>query len=624
MLFPQHNVHRSVHDLGGFWRFCPDPSDAGERESWQEHPLPAKAMLIAVPGAWNEQLAERGLKNYNGAAWYETTFVSPKIDDGERRLLLRIGAADHRACVWLNGAMMGAHEGGYLPFEIDLTDALAASGETNRLQIRVDSRLTMESIPQGIDPSSPPYNTGDYDRRHVFPPARFDFFPYGGLTRSVQLLIVPACRVSAVDVRTFIDGRVRIGVEVVGRPAKTTVEILDAAGQGIAGPVGLPEEGGTVELEIRDPRLWTPADPYLYTAVIRMRDASGSACDRYDESFGIREIAIRGDVLLLNGDPLYLVGFGKHEDFPIVGRGQFRPAYVRDFELMRWVGANSFRTSHYPYDEEILRLADRMGFLVIDEAPAVSLGFLSDRFEDLTPLLDAHRRMLTELVVRDRNHPSVIAWSPLNEPNLWSEPYYQHEAGRRYFRAVYEHVRKLDATRPTMAITMAAFSADDIAMEACDMIGINRYFGWYTQPGQLSRSGRLIEEELDAIHARYGKPVMITECGVDTVEGYHASTAQMFTEEYQTEYLRVYAAAADRRPYCAGFHVWNFADFLTPQHFRRIIMNRKGVFTRARDPKSAAFFLRAHWTTLSRIAARHRPRRCGDEFLVPDLRTGVE
>jgi beta-glucuronidase len=624
MLFPQQNLYRSIHDLGGYWRFQPDPGDVGERDGWPVHALPGDAMLIAVPGAWNEQLAERGLKNYVGSAWYETRFVSPHVDAASQRLMLRVGAADHHARVWLNSTFLGSHQGGYLPFEVDLTDALGKEGSLNRLVIRVDSRLTMETIPQGIDPDAAPYNGAGYDRRHVFPPARFDFFPYGGLTRSVQLLLLPACRVTSIAVESSLSGRVDLAVRISGRTGNGIVEIHDADGNRVTGPVHLAFADGTAEcaIDIPDPRLWSPARPHLYSVLICLQDASGKERDRYSETFGIREITIQGGRLLLNREPLYLAGFGKHEDFPIVGRGQFRPAYLRDFELMRWIGANSFRTSHYPYDEEILRLADQLGFLVINEAPAVSLGFCSDEFEEVTPLLENHRRVLSELVARDRNHPSVIAWSPMNEPNLWSEPDYQNEASRRYFRALYDHVRGLDPTRPIIAITMAAFSVYDIALEACDIIGINRYYGWYTEPGELARAQHLLEQEMDGLYARYGKPVIITECGVDTVEGYHASTAQMFTEEYQTEFLRVYASVADQRPFCAGFHVWHFADFLTPQHFRRVVLNRKGVFTRDRDPKSAAFFLRAHWTTLNRIADNHRPRRHDDSFLVADLRFG--
>jgi beta-glucuronidase len=292
---------------------------------------------------------------------------------------------------------------------------------------------------------------------------------------------------------------------------------------------------------------------------------------------------------------------------------------VRDFELMRWTGANSFRTSHYPYNEELMQMADRMGFLVIDEVPATSLGFLSDRFDDLTGLLENHKRVLKELIDRDRNHPSVISWSTANEPNLWNEPSYGNEASRRYFREIYQHVRSLDPSRPVIAITTPTFSVEDDSLAACDIIGINRYFGWYTEPASLKAAGVKLDREMDALFARYGKPIMITECGADTIEGAHSTTVQMFTEEYQTELLRVYAAVADQKAYCAGFHVWNFADFLTPQHFRRVILNRKGVFTREREPKGAAFFLRSHWIALEKVLPQHRPRTYSDSFLVQDL-----
>ncbi len=622
MLFPQQNAYRTILDLSGFWNFRPDPDDAGKNDAWFSKGLPEETSLIAVPGAWNEQLAESGLKNFVGCGWYETTFMSPRFDKAANRLLLRIGAADHRASVWLNGTPCGFHEGGYLPFEVDLTGVLRAEGASNRLVICVDSRLTMETIPQGIDPDAAPYNGSGYDRRHLFPPTRFDFFPYGGLTRPVQLLLVPASRITSIAVQSSLAGRVHVTVGATGAGAVGSLEVHDGDRGCVALSIDLAFVDGKAVcvVDISNPRLWSPSTPHLYTAVVRLRDSSGKEADRYDQPFGIREVAIKEGTLLLNGEPLYLAGFGKHEDFPIVGRGQFRPAYLRDFELMRWAGANSFRTSHYPYDEEVLHLADRLGFLVIDEVAAVSLGFPSDRFEDLTPLLDVHRRTLTDLIERDRNHPSVVAWSPMNEPNLWSEPHYQNDASRRYFRAIFDHVRSLDATRPTIAITMGVFSAEDVALEACDMIGINRYFGWYTEPGDLARARASLEKEMDALHERYGRPIMITECGVDTMEGYHATTAQMFTEEYQIEFLRTYASVADRKPFCAGFHVWNFADFLTPQHYRRVVLNKKGVFTRERNPKGAAFFLREHWRSLTRIRANHRPKGQSGSFLVEDVK----
>jgi beta-glucuronidase len=621
MLFPQQSSYRAIYCLNGLWRLLPDPKDTGEHDNWPSRPLPPEAFWVAVPGAWNEQLAECGMKNYVGRSWYERTFGLPAFDRTSHRAILRVGAADHSATVWLNGVRVGSHQGGYLPFECDLTAAVSPGGDLNRLVVSVDSRLDMESLPQGIDPEIPPYNRSRYDRRHVNPPTRFDFFPYGGLTRSVQLMVVPRSRISSIAVDASLSGNVWVSVGCEGEPKNGTVEILDSDLHRVVGPVPINalEGKGGCTLSIPSPHRWSPSNPYLYTALVRLFDSPGVEIDRYDETFGVRTVAVDGGKILLNGEPLYMVGFGKHEDYPIVGRGEFRPAHVRDFELMRWSGANSFRTSHYPYSEEIMQMADRMGFLVIDEVPATSLGFLSDRFEDLTGLLENHKRVMKELIDRDRNHPSVISWSTANEPNLWNEPSYGNDASRRYFREIYQHVRSLDPSRPVIAITTPAFSVEDDSLAACDIIGINRYFGWYTEPASLKAAGVKLDREMDALFARYGKPIMITECGADTIEGAHATTVQMFTEEYQTELLRVYASVADQKEYCAGFHVWNFADFLTPQHFRRVILNRKGVFTRERDPKSAAFFLRSHWAALDRVLPQHRPRTYSDSFLVQDI-----
>lgn len=625
MLFPQQNAHRSVLDLSGFWALLPDPDDEGVDSRWYRDRLGREAMTVAVPGAWNEQLAERGLMNYVGVCWYETTFSVGPTTGEDARVWLYVGAADHSAHVWVNGEEVGGHEGGFLPFELEIGQAIRKDGTPNRLTVRVDSRLSMHSLPQDVDPSSPLYDDKSYDRRHLFPPTRFDFFPYGGLTRSVMVVRTGGSVVRDIRIDAKLDGSVTVSVDgefEAGCSARVTIvddgeAAVDATVTAGAG------SGLTATAKVSDVRAWTPADPHLYTAVVRIVDSSGRVVDRYDEAFGIREIVVRGEQLLLNGEPLFLTGFGKHEDLPVVGRGQFYAGYLKDFELMRWIGANSFRTSHYPYDEEIIRLADRMGFLVIDEVPAVSLGFWSDKLDDLQPLLDTHNRCVGELIARDRNHPSVIAWSIVNEANLWAEADYQNEAGAAYFKSVYDNAKALDDTRPVVSITMTAHSTEDVALEACDVIGLNRYFGWYTEPADLEFAAQRIEDELDRMFSRHGKPIIMTEFGADTVEGLHATNAQFFTEEFQTAFLMAYADVLASKPYCAGMHVWNFADFRTPQHYRRVVLNKKGVFNRSREPKSAAFVMRDYWIELDRVHDRHRPKRYDDGFLVRDLKRPV-
>lgn len=621
MLFPQQNTHRVVLDLSGFWRFRADSEDAGEEDRWMDRPLPVDAgtMRIAVPGAWNEQLAERGLKNYVGAAWYETEVTLPARLTEEQRVRLFVGAADHRAAVWCNGVAVGRHEGGYLPFELDLT-AVWQPGRLNRLTLCVDSRLTLDTLPQDLDPTAYPYNQPDYDRRHYFPPARFDFFTYGGLTRSVYLHLTPATRLERLVVDADLSGQVTMAATVMGDAKRAEVVVFNRDGLAV-GSAAAPVDEGTASLgmTLADVQPWCPADPHLYRAAVALYDRDGDCVDVYEERFGIREVQVDGGQLLLNGEPLYLAGFGKHEDVPIIGRGQFKAVYVRDFELMRWAGANSFRTSHYPYDEEMLRLADELGFLVIDEVPSVSLGFYSDDFDDLAPLLDTHKRFMTDLIARDRNHPSVIAWSVVNEANLWGEPYYQNAASRRYFSEVYAHTKSLDATRPVIAVTFPGHGADDDALIDCDLIGINRYYGWYSEPADLAHAAERLAAELDLLYETHGKPIMVTEFGADTVAGVHSTTMQLFSEEYQEAFIQTYNRVIESRPFCIGAHVWNFADFYTAQNHRRVVHNLKGVFTRNRTPKRVAFTLRQHWQSLTRIAPAHRPMQGPDGLLIPDL-----
>ncbi|MEP1306044.1 MAG: beta-glucuronidase [Balneola sp.] len=616
MLYPQQNNFRAVFDLGGYWNFKADPNGVGKKESWFDSKLYGEVHSIAIPGSWNEQLEEQGLKNYVGKAWHETSFKIPRAIQKEHKILLRIGAADHKAEVWLNGKNIGEHFGGYMPFALDLTESLKKSGEENHLMICVDSALSMHSLPQGVDPESALYNTKKYERRHLFPATRFDFFPYGGLTRSVNIVAVPENHITDIDIKATLDGSISVKASASSDTLEKEVRILDRDGKEIARNRSQLSENSDLKIDEVIP--WSPSNPYLYTAHVSILD-NDIVVDQYEEEFGIREIHINGGKIYLNNEELFLSGFGKHEEYPIVGRGQFRPGYIRDHELMRWTGANSYRTSHYPYDEEMMRLGDRLGFLIIDEVAAVSLGFWSNNFDDLDPLLVNHKQAIKELISRDKNHPSVISWSITNEPNLWAEEFYQNEASKKYFAEIYNYTKSLDDSRPVMSISMAAFKENDVVNESCDIIGMNRYYGWYTKPVDLEQAAEDLASELDATFKKHGKPIMITEFGADTVEGLHSTTAQMFTEEFQTAFIFKYLEVMEKCDYVFGAHVWNFADFLTPQHFRRVVLNKKGVFTRDRLPKSVAFKLRDHWNKFEKIHPSHRPKSPKEGFLVKDI-----
>jgi beta-glucuronidase len=268
---------------------------------------------------------------------------------------------------------------------------------------------------------------------------------------------------------------------------------------------------------------------------------------------------------------------------------------------MHWIGANSYRTTHYPYSEEAMQLADREGILIIDETPAVGLQF-NDGETNIQARLEQCRRQTAELIARDKNHPSVIMWSIANEPSVGgimgapsgAQDHEAAERGRQFFAELFDLVRSLDSTRPATLVGLGGGPVEWLAL--CDVVCINRYYGWYSQSGRIDAGGAALEQELDALHARLQRPIIITEFGTDTLPGMHSDPPEMWSEEYQVEFLRRYLDAAAERPFVAGLHVWNFADFKTSQGIIRAAgMNYKGVFTRDRRPKQAAHFLRSRW-----------------------------
>jgi beta-glucuronidase len=280
-----------------------------------------------------------------------------------------------------------------------------------------------------------------------------------------------------------------------------------------------------------------------------------------------------------------LHGFCKHEDFPVTGRGLVPAVIVKDYDLLRWIGANSFRTSHYPYSDEMMALADRLGFLVIDETPAVGLFFDPNGLDKRQKLCEQY---IQELIERDKNHPSVIMWSLANEPHS------DHPEAAKSFRALFDLAKKLDQTRPVTLVSMLGVKEE--AFEFLDVMCLNRYYGWYSQSGDLDAGLMELSKELDQLHDRYPKPVILSEFGADALSGWHALPPEMFSEEYQAEFLTRYIELTNTKAYVVGQHVWNMCDFKTSQAVFRVgAMNLKGVFTRDRRPKLAAYKLREMW-----------------------------
>ncbi len=579
MLYPQSNQNRQAVELSDFWSFRFDPEDAGLIAGWQSGFTGGRP--IAVPASWNDQF-EAG-RDFLGPAWYKTEFGLPWGWKG-KRIVLRFGSVNYLADVWLNGQLLGTHEGGHLPFEFEITSLVRASG--NQLVLRVDGRLAFDRVP----PGNVPGDERDFFPGHAgnFPQTQFDFFPFCGIHRPVLLYATSPDYIGDITVETRFSGtkgQIHIYADNNNTDAPViAVFQLEGHGHRSAAEAVFSNHIAEVNLEIPDVALWSPANPNLYALTIKLM-RGGEVVDSYSLKIGVRTIRVDGNQLLLNEKPIYLTGFGRHEDFPVVGRGYLPALIIKDYALMQWVGANSFRTTHYPYSEQMLDLADELGFLVIDETPAVGLFFREDGLERRRVLCQQY---LQEMIARDKNHPSVILWSLANEPHSTS-PH-----ARPFFEELYQQAKTLDPTRP---VTLVSFlGKEEEAFETCDIVCLNRYLGWYVQPGDLEHALPALSHELDELHEKFGKPILLTEFGADAIPGQHAQPPEMFSEEYQAEMLVRYIELLRQKPYVIGEHIWNLCDFKTSQGITRMgALNYKGIFTRDRRPKLAAHRIRELW-----------------------------
>jgi len=236
-------------------------------------------------------------------------------------------------------------------------------------------------------------------------------------------------------------------------------------------------------------------------------------------------------------------------------------------------------------------LVDELGIVIIDECSAVSLT----EFGPI--LLETHKQEMTQLMQRDKNHPSVVMWSVANEPR--SEDVNAEE----YFRQMYVHTKALDSTRPVSVVLFTNYLRDKAA-QFYDILGLNRYHAWYSDVGEMEIVRIAAKAEATNWMITYNKPLIYTEYGADTVAGLHMSPSWLFTEEWQEEYMREHFKAFDEMRTNTtytfiGEMIWNFADFMTKQEITRIVGNRKGVFTRDRQPKASAHLLRTRYHMLA-------------------------
>ena len=595
LLYPCESSARRVVSLDGMWRFAFDPQGQGVDKGWTMA-LP-ESITMPVPASFCDFFTDKDSREYCGDFWYETDFFVPGEWEG-KDIAVRFGSVTHHARIFVNGVEVTAHEGGFLPFDAAVTD-IVRYNQHNHLAVLANNELNETMLPAG--------RTTTLSNGKKMATPYFDFYNYAGIHRPVKLMALPKERVLDFSVVHSLSGTaadVAYTVATNGDHA-VCVDVYDGA-EKVAHSDG---KSGTLHIE--NVKLWNVHAAYLYNFVIRITDGE-TVVDEYREKIGIRTFEIKDGNFLLNGKAVYLRGFGKHEDADIRGRGLDLATVKRDYELMKWIGANCFRTSHYPYAEELYQMADEEGFLVIDEVPAVgfmesTMNFLSASqgngkkvgwFEkETTPqLLENHKAALIDMINRDKNHASVIAWSILNEPQCTSK------GTEAYFKTLFDLAHEIDPQkRPrTYAIVMMSLPNNSKGQQFADFISLNRYYGWYVMGGMnIVDAEAAFRREMDGWSmALHGRPMIFTEYGADTMPSEHKLPSVMWSQEYQNEYLDMNHAVFDSYDFVKGELVWNFADFQTTEGIMRVNGNKKGIFTRQRQPKDAAFHFRARWTSL--------------------------
>jgi len=561
--------HRPATSLDGDWHYLVDPigkslyaADGAVRANGyglNEHPALvgerkgqeydfANAPTLKVPGDWNTQ--EPTLFRYEGVLWYQRDFTyQPRP---EMRTFLHIGAANYRSYVWVNQKRICDHEGGFTPFDCEVTAALHPGN--NFVVIAVDSTRLLDGIP-GLDT---------------------DWYNYGGLTRDVSLVDVPKAFVDDFDVHLksgsmdALEGYVHVEDAPEGTPVSISVPEASLSATARTDANGR----ASFNIPANNLALWSPESPKLYKVAIE----SGS--DRLTDDIGFRDIRVSGTEILLNGKPVFLRGANAHAEAPYrTGRVDSDKDVDAIFGFLKDLNANFVRLCHYPHDERMERMADRSGIMVWSEIPIWQ--HISYDKPSVYAKADA---MLQEMIRRDRDKASVILWSVANETP-------DNSTRTAFLTNLVAEAHKLDSTRPVTAALLQPQSPGDTKIltdpfaQALDVVGVNNYVGWYTYtPPQADN----IKFELPQ------KPIIASEFGAEAKAGNHGPKNQRWTEEFQLDFYRHNFVMLSKIPQIRGFAPWVLMDFRSPTRNIPLLQdgyNRKGLISEDGKKKEAFSFI---------------------------------
>ncbi|MEM9298410.1 MAG: glycoside hydrolase family 2 TIM barrel-domain containing protein [Bacteroidota bacterium] len=576
-----HNAyHRPYTSLNGNWHYIIDPYETGYRNHrnwtpfdvkdygkasakpyWTNKKMESpsdrieydfdKAPTLSVPGDWNSQRPE--LLYYEGTLWYKTSFDYDLASNNY--LFLYFGAANYETTVYLNGEKLGLHQGGFNPFNFEITDQVRK--DDNFLIVRVDNKREKDRVPN----------------------LTTDWWNYGGITRDVKLIEVP--KVFIQDYHIQLDKsnpkEVKGYVQVSGAVQTVSIRIPE-----IGFSQSFVTDNGKAEISFSAKRLkkWYPKRPKLYEVEI----TAGN--DKLHDKIGFRTIETRGEDILLNGQSIFLRGISLHEEVPQrMGRAYSEEDARMQFDWAKELNCNFVRLAHYPHNENMPRIADEIGLLLWEEIPV----YWGIDYENPVAYNQAVNQ-LKSLVHRDKNRASVIVWSMANETP-------ETEARLEFLKKLRNTALEIDPNR----MISAALERDetpgkkemvipDPFAEFTDLVSCNEYVGWYgTTPEECARV---------TWNINFDKPFFISEFGGGALYNYHGDKMDRWTEEYQ-EYLYIEQLEMLKKiPALRGMTPWILADFRSPRRNLPEIQdgwNRKGLISDRGFKKKAFYVLKAYY-----------------------------
>jgi len=558
------NVDARHHqNLDGHWNAIVDPFDVGDKREFyknakQSNPSElleynfSTAMKLKVPGDWNTQ--DDKLFLYEGSVWYQRDFSVNK--QNKKIYVLYFGAVNYLARVYLNGEFIGEHEGGFTPFQFDVTEALKKG--QNSLVVKVNNRREPDYIPT----------------------MSTDWWNYGGITRSVKLLELEPSYVAdyAVQYGAGKEPGIEANFKVTGKLSSQAKVHFLIPELNIDEMIKVNANGEAAIRVSADPQLWTPESPKLYETHIEYNG------ERITDRIGFRFVEVKGTEILLNGKPVFLRGIAIHEESPN-GAGRVW-SETEDRVLLGWakeLGSNYVRLAHYPHNETMLRLADEMGLLVWAESP----NYWDIQFDNEAVYKKAEAQY-TEMLVRDKNRASIILWSIANETP-------KTEVRTQFLSRLADRVRELDPTRlvtaaiNTQSTTEYGRRMDDPFAEKIDVIGINTYCGWYEDEPEECANYKWVSD--------YNKPIVISEFGAGALQGYHGNEDEIYTEEYQLRVYRNNLKMMENMKDLRGVSPWVLKDFLSPRRPLANLQdywNRKGLRSE-NGAKKQVWYLMQDW-----------------------------